>query len=99
MFDESDIEEIQDQIEKLVNQVHVLEVKVGLKRNVVYCTNCYTELESFYTHDFQQCKCENETFCDGGTEYQRIGGKDLTKIKVLNTTNGILEDCKNGKID
>jgi len=99
MFDESDIEEIQDQIEKLVNQVHVLEVKAGLKRNVVFCTSCNMELESFYTHDFQKCGCENETFCDGGTEYQRVGGKDLSKINVLDATTGIFEVCKNGKID
>ena len=88
MFDDSDIEEIQDQIEKLVNQVHVLEVKAGLKRNVVFCTSCNKELESMYTHDFQQCKCENGTFCDGGTEYQRVGGKDLSKVKVMRPETG-----------
>ena len=99
MFDDSDIDDMQDQIEKLVNQVHVLEVKAGLKRNVVFCTVCNKMLESTYTHDFQQCGCDNKTFCDGGTEYQRIGGMDMSKIKVLNTNSGILEDCRNGKID
>ncbi len=93
------IEELQDQIDKLINQVHVLEVKAGLKRNVVFCTSCNMELESFYTHDFQQCGCDNKTFCDGGTEYQRIGGVDMSLIQVLNTTSGVMENCKNGKID
>ena len=92
MIDDSDIEEIQDQIEKLVNQVHVLEVRSGMHRNIVFCTGCGKELESKYTHDFQQCKCENGTFCDGGTEYQRIGGKDLSKIQVWK--DGIFEEMK-----
>lgn len=51
--------------------------------NKVQCLKCNTILESKTVHDFQQCKCENYTFTDGGNEYQRIGGKDLKLIKIL----------------
>jgi predicted transcriptional regulator len=88
MIDDSDIEEIQDQLEKLVNQVHELEVRSGMKVNKIKCEGCQTFLESTYTHDFQECGCENHSFCDGGTEYQRIGGKDLSQIKVWHYEKG-----------
>lgn len=45
--------------------------------------NCGVILESKSIHDFQQCKCDNQTFVDGGNEYSRVGGMDLSLIEVL----------------
>lgn len=52
--------------------------------NKVKCLACGVILESKYMHDFQICECENETFVDGGKYYQRYGGMDSRKVKVLN---------------
>jgi len=46
----------------------------------VKCFNCGEILESRFTHDFQSCDCDNNTFVDGGNKYARIGGKYLEKI-------------------
>lgn len=53
------------------------------KRNRVRCLNCGMVLESLHLHDFQMCKCDNYTFTDGGLDYQRVGGVDLSLIKVV----------------
>lgn len=50
----------------------------------VKCLCCGEILESRHCHDFQNCKCENQTFVDGGNDYLRIGGKDLGQIVVIN---------------
>lgn len=49
----------------------------------VKCLNCGQELESTFRHDFQRCSCENETFVDGGNDYCRYGGVDITKVEVI----------------
>jgi len=51
--------------------------------SVVKCLQCGKIMWSQHRHDFIQCSCDNETFVDGGDVYTRIGGKDLSKIKVL----------------
>jgi len=51
--------------------------------NSVKCLDCDKILVSKSRHDFQQCGCSNETFIDGGEEYQRYGGKDMSLVKVL----------------
>lgn len=53
----------------------------------VKCLKCNKILESKYRHDFVSCKCDNETFVDGGNSYLRIGGKDLTMIAIFNDIN------------
>ena len=50
--------------------------------NSVKCLQCGQIMFSTYRHDFQMCGCENQTFCDGGNEYCRIGGADFEKIAV-----------------
>ena len=35
-----------------------------LVRNAVKCLSCNTVLESKYRHDFQCCRCDNQTFVD-----------------------------------
>jgi hypothetical protein len=55
--------------------------------NQVQCLECNTILKSFNRHHFNQCKCPNETFVDGGFEYVRVGGKDLSKVSELTLYN------------
>lgn len=57
--------------------------------NRLTCLNCGEELISYNRHDYKTCKCENETFIDGGLDYCRYGGKDLSKIE----TNCIYSDA------
>ena len=53
------------------------------------CESCMNMLASLSVHDFVRCPgrdgkpCENDTFVDGGNEYNRYGGKDIRKITVL----------------
>jgi len=54
-----------------------------LKRNRCKCLGCGTILESKHTYEFQRCGCENNTFIDGGLDYSRGGGKDLSLIQDL----------------
>jgi DNA-directed RNA polymerase subunit RPC12/RpoP len=49
----------------------------------IKCLECGKILESKHRHDFQECKCSNQTFVDGGQDYCRIGGMDLNKIEVI----------------
>jgi len=53
----------------------------------VKCLECGTVLESKFRHDFQACDCPQHTFVDGGSDYTRIGGKDLDKIEILDETD------------
>lgn len=56
--------------------------KAPTQPNKVKCLSCGQELESKYVHDFQMCNCPNQTFTDGGNEYHRRGGMDLSKIAI-----------------
>lgn len=58
----------------------------------VVCRGCDTVLVSIDRHHFVQCGCENETFLDGGMDYQRIGGKDLSLIE------NVMVDMQTGAI-
>lgn len=50
----------------------------------VICEECGVVLISYTRWDLKRCGCNNETYIDGGqTDYTRIGGKDLTKIKSV----------------
>ena len=54
-----------------------------LTKNSVKCLVCNTILESKYRYNYVKCSCPNETFNDGGLDYQRVGGKDLNLIEDL----------------
>jgi CDGSH-type Zn-finger protein len=56
---------------------------VILEINSVKCLKCGKTLTSTSRHDFQMCSCPNKTFCDGGHDYQRIGGVNMKKIAVF----------------
>jgi len=52
----------------------------------IKCLSCGVVLESKHVHDFVQCECPNETFVDGGNEYLRCGGVDVTLIEMIQKT-------------
>lgn len=56
--------------------------------NSVTCLECGEILISYSVHDYKTCKCEQATMVDGGLEYGRYGGKDITRIQ----TNYIYDD-------
>jgi hypothetical protein len=47
----------------------------------VRCRACGTILQSIHTHDYKTCSCDNETMVDGGLDYQRYGGMDLSLVE------------------
>ena len=49
----------------------------------VKCTNCNTTMQSMHRHDFVSCRCSNQTFVDGGSDYLRCGGVDLRFVTVV----------------
>lgn len=79
-----------------------MEVK-KLVYNSVTCLECGETLISHNRHDYKTCKCENETMVDGGTDYQRFGGKDLSKVQSFclydDSPHELLREyvCRGGK--
>ena len=53
--------------------------------NRVQCKSCGDVLTSYNRHDYKTCGCENETMVDGGTDYQRYGGKNLDLVDASST--------------
>ena len=53
--------------------------------NRIQCKNCGEVLTSYHRHDYKTCGCENATMVDGGTAYQRYGGKDLDLVDRSST--------------
>jgi hypothetical protein len=53
--------------------------------NRIQCKSCGEVLTSYHRHDYKTCGCENETMVDGGTAYQRYGGKDLDLVDRSST--------------
>lgn len=50
--------------------------------NKVRCKKCNDIIESKHVHDFRYCKCK-AIYIDGGTEYQRYGGNQNMRNKIL----------------
>jgi len=48
--------------------------------NRVLCKECGEVLISYHRHDYKTCKCPNQTMVDGGNDYQRYGGHDMSKV-------------------
>jgi hypothetical protein len=57
--------------------------------NSVKCLNCGEVLVSYHRHDYKTCSCENQTMVDGGLDYVRYGGKDMSKVEV----NSLYDDA------
>lgn len=51
--------------------------------NAVRCRQCREILVSKHVHDFVRCGCANQTFIDGGDDYIRCGGVNMSLVKVL----------------
>ena len=51
--------------------------------NILQCLQCKKILVSFDRHDYKTCGCPNDTMIDGGYDYLRYGGKDMSKIQIL----------------
>jgi hypothetical protein len=49
----------------------------------VTCLECGEVLVSEHRHDYKTCSCPNETMIDGGNDYVRYGGKDLSKVETF----------------
>jgi hypothetical protein len=49
------------------------------------CKKCGDVLISRHRHDYVMCGCDNKTMLDGGTEYQRFGGKILKYVDLSGT--------------
>lgn len=60
-----------------------MEIQIILNR--IQCKGCGDVLTSYNRHDYKTCGCENETMIDGGTDYQRYGGKDLSLVDSSST--------------
>ena len=54
-----------------------------LTRNAVKCLVCDTVLESKHRHHFVECNCDNQAFCDGGLDYERLGAMNLDLVENL----------------
>jgi hypothetical protein len=51
--------------------------------NAVKCLECGETIVSRTRHDYQLCGCPNETMADGGLDYMRYGGVDMSKVKPI----------------
>ncbi len=51
-------------------------------KNKAKCLVCDDVIESEYGYDFKFCKCGN-IFVDGGNNYWRYGGNDMTKFERI----------------
>lgn len=64
------------------------------------CKKCGDVLFSRHRHEFVMCTCDNKTMLDGGTDYQRYGGVDLSLVDLSGTiylTDGF-EKCRTAPI-
>ena len=51
--------------------------------NIIRCKECGYILVSNHRHDYKTCECPNQTMVDGGYDYLRCGGVDMSKVEVL----------------
>lgn len=61
----------------------VVEVIKNIVHSQVTCLECGEVLVSKNRHDYKTCSCPNETMIDGGNDYVRYGGKDLSKVETF----------------
>ena len=57
------------------------------------CKGCGVILISESQHDFQQCKCSNKSFIDGGGDIgSRYGGVDMKLIRLVTDNDQMVEN-------
>lgn len=54
--------------------------QVRTRVTTVTCPDCKAEFYSRARHDYRVCGCPFQTMVDGGFDYLRYGGMDLSKI-------------------
>ena len=69
--------------------------EVKNKVSKVLCTECGQILESVDRHDFVICKCPNQTSVDGGSDYTKCGGADLSKVYIWIPQKQVFKCCVN----
>jgi hypothetical protein len=52
-------------------------------QSAIHCLLCDTVLYSITGHHYHKCGCANETMVDGGRNYLRYGGRDMTLVKPI----------------
>jgi len=50
--------------------------------SIAVCRQCGEILRSKHVHDCVQCSCPNHSMLDGGSEYTRKGGVDLSLVQT-----------------
>lgn len=55
-------------------------MKKRTRVRTVTCLDCGAEFYSRAHHDYRLCGCQQQTMVDGGFEYMRYGGVDMTKV-------------------
>ncbi len=75
------------------------EMKKERYQDGVQCLSCKLVLYSINRHHCHTCGCPNETMVDGGKDYLKCGGKDMTKVKLvrINLVTGRLVKVKKHK--
>lgn len=61
-----------------------------MKVSCVLCLDCGSLIRSYHRRDYRTCSCENQAMNDGGSDYQRRGAMDLSRIVggTLNEVTG-----------
>lgn len=59
------------------------EIEKTIVHSQVTCLDCGEILVSQHRHDYKTCSCPNETMIDGGNDYIRYGGKNLSKVDIF----------------
>ena len=65
----------------------------------VKCLECGVILESTYRWDYKTCKCPNQTMVDGGNDYLRYGGKDMSKVEIVEDNTAFTKYMKKKKLN
>jgi len=48
--------------------------------NIAVCKQCGEILQSKHRHDYVVCACPNQSMADGGLDYKRRGGVDMSLV-------------------
>ncbi len=56
---------------------------LAIARNRVQCLKCLRIIWSESRHDYRTCGCPQQTMVDGGLDYVRCGGVDLSMVNIL----------------
>lgn len=83
----------------MVGGMELAEFKKHSKHSAVLCLECNTVLYSLNRHHYHGCGCKNNTTVDGGKDYLRMGGKDMTRILTgtLDVLTGKFRQAKKTK--